>query len=184
MTDDVKICPECKAEYYAYIESCAECEVELVQPPTYSGGPAQTSAQSTETPEGDGLGDIPKACIAEGAMEKLLEIVQVCEARGIPYEVAPHDAGDDCSSESCGPSSCGTTATYGLFVPKELAAGIMRAMEEQATSDPETREARERMEQGLCPACGATNMREDLECSDCGLNLMGPAEGGGGGGCG
>jgi hypothetical protein len=30
MQEEIKICPKCAAEYYSYIEKCADCSVDLV----------------------------------------------------------------------------------------------------------------------------------------------------------
>ena len=173
MTDDVKLCPECNAEYYAYIESCAECEVTLVRP--------GEAAPETSKPYFDeaGLSGAPTVSIAEGEIEKMHQVAEACEAVGIPFEIAKHEETDDCASKGCGPQR------YGVFVPEQVAEGAKQALGAYLQQDSETSEARERMSKGLCPACGALTMSESEECSDCGLNLVGPAEGGpGGGGCG
>jgi rRNA maturation protein Nop10 len=172
VTDDVKLCPECNAEYYAYIENCAECDVALVRP-----GEVAPEVSMPDLDEAD-LTGAPTVCIAEGEIAKMHQIAEACEAVGIPYEIAKHEETDECASKGCGPER------YGVFVTEQVADGARRALDAYMKQDSETSEARERMSKGLCPACGALTMSESEECPDCGLNLAGPAEGGPGGGCG
>lgn len=168
MDHDVKICPECGAEYYAHVDMCRGCDVALVFP---GQAPQKRAADA---------GDSPLVCIEESSPERLGELIGALMAVGIEGKVLKMTA----------KGGCGGGGT-GLFVPEALAKEAVTAIDEYwLNKHPELKEMEDMLNSGQCPACGAdikvTTSGFVQECPDCGLNLGGPAGGDcdtGSGGC-
>lgn len=168
MEERFKICPECGAEYFPHISECGGCAVKLIYP-------EEKDAWKKDLPKGEGT----LVCIEEGTIERVTEFARALRAEGISSEVLKAVAG----------KSCSTGGDYGLFVEQNVARHAAQAIDEYIDRlYPELRQAEERMESGLCPACGSPVKQTDQECPDCGLYLGGGYGGGadscGGGTCG
>ena len=168
MDEDVKICPECGAEYFSHVEECKGCEVRLVWPGEVKERRAEKAAAAA---------DSPLVCVEEGTADRLAELAGALRAAGIEPQILRAHGGKSCSSGS----------GLGLFVPQALAKEAVAAMDEYWLNlHPELKEMEERLGAGLCPACGAkltmTTRGVITECQDCGLNLGGPPGSGSGGG--
>lgn len=169
MDQDVKICPECGAEYFAHVDECRGCGVLLVFP--------GQETKKTYTSQDDS----PLVCIEEGTPDRLQELAGALRAVGIEPQVLRAGAGSSCSGGG-----------VGLFVPQVVAKEAVKALDEYwLKKHPELKEMEERLNAGQCPACGATIAVSTSgfvsECPDCGLNLGGPPGSGGDcntGGCG
>ncbi|MBI5888920.1 MAG: hypothetical protein HZB82_09485 [Deltaproteobacteria bacterium] len=158
MSDDVKICPECGAEFFAHATNCNKCEVALILP-------GQEPPKKI-IPQGEG----EFVAIMTGPCDRLRELSTELDFIGIENKVL-----------NTGGASCAANEGYGLFVPASLANISLQAIEDfKIRIYPELRQAEERFLNGQCPACGADISSNPVECPDCGLNLSG---GGGGGGC-
>ncbi|MEK7773247.1 MAG: hypothetical protein AAB307_02780, partial [Deltaproteobacteria bacterium] len=150
MDEDIKICPECGAEYFPHITVCAGCEVPLIRP----GEEAKR-----ELPELQGS----SVCIEEGDIHRVNDLARGLKSAGIEYEIMKMGTGKACSS----------SGGFGIFVDSALARAAVQAIDEFLHSTyPELKDAQDRMDAGLCPACGA-DLRGSTsgECPDCGLNL-------------
>lgn len=161
MSEDVKICPSCNAEYYAHITICKGCECELIYPSQKAS--LQKKASNTEA----GL-----VCVLEGPPDQVSDLARALNGEGYDCKVFAPGTGKGCS------------ANYGIFVEQTIAREAVTALEAlQDRLYPELKEAAERLSQGLCPACGAALMGSGDECPDCGL-FLGETGGGDCGGCG
>ncbi len=159
MSEDTRVCPECGAEYFAHIVSCATCEVQLVR-----------HGEKKELPKPEG----ELVCVDEGTYERATELARELKKTGIECEVLNMSKGKSCSS----------SGGFGLFVPLSIARHTVGKIEElMRRLHPELAEADSRQEAGLCPACGAP-AKGAAECPDCGLNLSGGGHGGCGDECG
>lgn len=160
MEEDVKVCPECDAEYYAHIDECRGCGVPLVFP----GEAAEQKVRAVD--------DSPLVCIEEGTPERLNELSGALLAAGIEGQILRADAGGGCGGGG-----------VGLYVPQSIAREAVNAIDDYwLKKHPELKEMEERMSQGICPACGAqlamtTTAGSIRECPDCGLNFE-PGHGG------
>ena len=150
MDEDIKICPECGAEYFPHITECVGCEVPLIRP-------GEEAKRDMPEPQGS------LVCIEEGDIDRVTDLVRGLKSAGIEYEIMKMGAGKACSS----------SGGFGIFVDSALAGAAVRVIDEflQRTY-PELKDAQDRMDAGLCPACGA-DLRGSIsgECPDCGLNL-------------
>lgn len=157
MADDVKICPECGAEFFAHATTCNKCDVALILPGQEP--PKRRFSQS------DGDGEL--IAIMTGPSDRLREFSTELEFIGIENKVL-----------NTGDASCSTDKNYSLFVPASLAASSLQAIEDfKIRIYPELRQADERFLNGQCPACGADVKDNPDECPDCGLNLRGTGGG-------
>lgn len=162
MEEDVKVCPQCKAEYYAHVEVCKSCEVPLVHPEELN--------RKKNLPKAEG--DL--VCIIEAPYDVIKDLSAGLERAGIECEVL--NVGD--------PASCSTPNTFGIFVHQSIFPEAVSALKETYYKIyPELKGTEERYREGLCPACGA-DVKDAWEmCPECGLNLLGGPHGSGGGGC-
>jgi len=160
MDEDVKICPGCEAEYYAHISRCATCEVELVWP---------DEAEAARLEIARAEADDQLVCIDQGDLERVGALKRGLKEMGITGRVLRFEQG------------CSSSDGYGLFVAASLAERAAGELEEiWYRMHPELKEADERQQAGLCPACGADISHSRGLCPDCGLNIGGT----GGGDCG
>jgi len=169
MDDPVKVCPRCGAEYFAHVASCNACGVALVSP---------GDLPKTLLPADDDEEEL--VCVEEGNLDMLADSLAAIRKAGVPGSILKAGKAGSCSGGS----------GYGLFVGRSLAGFAVKIIAENTERlYPGMRESEERMEAGLCPACGADVSNGPAECPDCGLNLSGGNDGCGqdpscGGGCG
>ncbi|WKZ32663.1 MAG: hypothetical protein QY316_12230 [Thermodesulfobacteriota bacterium] len=165
MDEQVKVCPECGAEFFAYVTECNRCESELVSPEEVRG----PSLKKTHVP-GEGL-----ACVEDGTYERANEVAWALRSAGFEASVLRVPGGSSCKG------------SFGVFVERGAASEAMRKIQELwKQANPEIAAAEERIKKGMCPACGALLMGSSEECPDCGL-FLGEREGecdDHGGGCG
>ncbi len=149
MDDNVKLCPECEAEFFAHITECNRCEVPLVSPEELRKGPVRKA-------EGE------LTMIMQGAMERMKEIAYGLKAREIKSKIL--NAGG--TEKSC------SGGDYGLFVHRSIAReAVEAAVKIHNKLNPEIAELEESYRKGECPACGADVRNAPGVCNDCGLNL-------------
>ena len=147
MDEQVKVCPECGAEFFAHIMECNRCEAELVSPETV-GRPSKMQSPSA---------DPSLVCIDEGSYDRSNEVAWGLRSAGFDAKVLRTPA-----------NSC--KGGFGVFVDRECAREAAQKIEELwKQSHPEIEEAEERMRKGLCPACSALLLGSSEECPDCGL---------------
>jgi len=148
MDEQVKVCPECGAEFFASMATeCNKCEAELVDP-EMMGRPSTRQAPSA---------DPALVCIEEGSYDRANEVAWGLRSAGFDAKVLRAPA-----------NSC--KGGFGVFVDKESARDAALKIEELwKKSHPEIEEAEELMRKGLCPACGTLLMGSSEECPDCGL---------------
>lgn len=167
---DVLVCPSCGAEYFAHVKTCHHCEIELV-------APERLEEARKNLPKAEGqLVQI----IEDGSYERVKALASGLESYGIEAK-ALKLSGNSCKS-----------AAYGIFVPETQAVPAMQAIHkiwnELYPDSMESVASMDKMNDGLCPACGAVLTTFMAECPDCGLNLGGPSTKGkddcGDGGCG
>jgi predicted amidophosphoribosyltransferase len=151
MDDNVKLCPECEAEFFAHIAECNRCEVPLVSPEELRKGPLKKA-------EGE------LVVIMQGSLERMKEIAYGLKGKDIQSKIL--NAGE-------GGASCGG-GNYGLFVDQSIGREAVEAAGEiYSKLYPEIEELEESYRKGECPACGANVKNAPGVCSDCGLNLGG-----------
>lgn len=159
--EDTKMCPDCGAEYFAYVKECSRCMVELVASSEITGGAPRKKHPS------EGL-----VCIEDGSYERANELAWQLREKGFDATVlrAPY-------------ASCG--GGFGVFVEQDIARDAARYRDElikQATAGLDEAEAK--LKAGLCPACGAALMGSSEECPDCGLFVGAKEDCEGDGSCG
>ncbi|MBI5971000.1 MAG: hypothetical protein HY884_07585 [Deltaproteobacteria bacterium] len=158
---DVVVCPSCGAEYFAHITTCHHCEIELVAPERLE------EARMNLPKAGGQLVQI----IEDGSYERVKALADGLETYGIEAKALKLSG-----------NSCKSGAAYGIFVPETLAEAAMQAIhgiwKELFPETVESISSMDKMNDGLCPACGAVLTTMAIECPDCGLNLGGPAAGG------
>ncbi len=159
MTTDIKICPECGAEFYSHISECNGCDVPLIHPdatPVTTGVP--------QVPDSDEA--LRLVTIEQGDLAKISELHNVLTVRGLPSEVINATA----AAGSC-------NGGFLLQVPEYIKKTAVTAINDHWHElHPELGDAVEREESGQCPACGFTLDSTPENCPDCGLNLGSPAD--------
>lgn len=159
MSEEVKICPECGAEYFAHVSECRACEVPLISPGD------NISKRPAVSPGGE------LVCIEEGDYDRVTELARGLNRSGVECKVLNIARG--------GGSSC-SGGGFGIFVQQSIAREAVKTVEDLWQKlHPELRQTEERLDAGLCPACGSGLNGSMNECPDCGLYL-----GGGGDNCG
>lgn len=150
MDEQVKVCPECGAEFFAHVIECNRCETELVSPEEARGPAPKKSHDPTE-----GL-----ACVEEGTYERANEVAWTLRSAGFDVQVLRTPGGSSCKG------------SFGVFVDRSAASEAVKKIQKAWNqSHPEVAAAEERMRKGMCPACGALLMGSSEECPDCGLFL-------------
>jgi len=151
MPDNVKICPECGAEYDPRGDVCADCGIVLVFK-THAIDPRD------ELPESDDL-----VCIRTDLMNSIDAMRKLLGRKGVATRVELHEK-----------SPVGVHRnTYGLLVRPddvERAKEIYRA--DWLGGAPEQARTFEYAEQelsGVCPACDTRIPEGRVECPECGL---------------
>lgn len=164
MEEQVKICPQCGAEYFAHVKECRSCEVPLLTP--------EEAARQKEVPKAEGA----FVCVEEGDYDIITRLASALEASGIDNHILRMKKDNSCSG------GCG--GDFGIFVKQSLVrTAIDKLQFIWDKMNPEVREAEQKIEAGMCPACGS-DMKGAAVCPDCGLNLGGTHDDGCGGGCG
>ncbi|MFQ5328621.1 MAG: hypothetical protein ACE5D4_01370 [Thermodesulfobacteriota bacterium] len=152
----VKVCPECNAEYFAHIVECGGCGVPLKLPKELEAmRERQRQFEEEEIQNG-----IP---IKDGEKSLIFELHNVLIDRGYPCRVI--------SSSDGTPGKCGEK--FLLIVPEEEVLSAAQALKDYNYEIyPELKESEELAAQGKCPACGCDVGANAKECSDCGLILL------------
>jgi ribosomal protein L40E len=161
MHEDVKICPECGAEYFAHVEKCNDCGVRLLHPEEKAKMEEEAGA---EEPVSEGA-DEQFLCVEEGGLSRVTELAKALESAGIGSEVVRGE----------GPGkSCSMRGKFSLLVPKPLVDRALKAIEDYwHRLHPEVKQAKDRLGKGVCPCCGSEVAGLPV-CPDCGLVLEGP----------
>lgn len=191
---EVKICPQCSAEYYAHIEICKDCEIELISPASESqsspeddyneynsqnDAPSDTVNASSKLPI-DGLpgsscdidtegGDLEETANLEGITVKYIDSGPMTRLTELSNVLT--SSGIDSSIVAGPPNSC--SSDKALVVRAEEADKAMEVVTEYwKRVHPELAKAMQNADEGFCPACGADTSANPNECSDCGLMLV------------
>ena len=167
MFEDVKICPECGAEYFAHVEECKECGVRLLHPEEKAELDKKASEPVREVGVGGAGSDV---CIEQGPHSRIRELADALDEKGIGYEIVK---AEDAPGGRGG--ACSTRHVFSLIVPEDLSEQASEAIEEYFHRlHPEVKEAKEMLDKGLCPCCGY-NVEGMSVCGECGLALEGPS---------
>lgn len=149
-----KTCPKCSAEYFAHVDICADCHVELI---------TQMELRGHETEKKGGVvgpNDEPVA-IRQGEESWMKELRKALLDIGISSYL---NLSPDCSAGNCNSISS-------LFVARRDAERADRHLHEYLLkSHPEFAEGGE-VDSDTCPACGHHTGKDTQECPDCGLVL-------------
>ncbi|CAG0981284.1 hypothetical protein GPROT1_02304 [Gammaproteobacteria bacterium] len=146
--EQTKICPDCGAEFYAYVKECSRCLSELVPAEEIRG----TSKPSAPKHPSDGL-----VCIEDGSYERANELAWALREKGFDATVLRAPA-----------ASCG--GGFGVFVEQGIARDAALYRDELLKKlNGGLEEAEAKLRAGICPACGAALMGSSEECPDCGL---------------
>ena len=153
---EIKLCPNCRTEYFSHIERCADCGAVLLTPEE------NTIAQEEKKRQVDKDSWAPVS-VRKGNLKWMNELRSVLTDSGIPCVVS--------GEEGCSKGGCG--ASYYLLVTSENAAVAHDRIEEYCMEmHPEIKDSHELISQGKCPACGCSVDAEAVDCPDCGLTLM------------
>jgi hypothetical protein len=153
---EIKICPDCRTEYYPHVECCADCGALLVWPDENK----TVQEKKTQRNEND-LGD--QVVVRAGSLKLIDELFNVLIDSGISCAVNA-DAG-------CSKGRCGDTCRL-LVSPQHLAEANERIEAYCMEIYPEIKASKELISQGKCPACGSPVGSNAVECPDCGLTLV------------
>ena len=168
MSDNIKICPECDAEYFAHAETCSSCEVALVLPgelPTHAAHAHDHEESGIDWPEG------PSDVLMEAPLDILKEMGKVLNENHLPYEIFEKPAQE---AEENDKSCQAGKEEYAIVVPvANMKESIKITEEHWYKLHPEQIESDKRTSQNQCPACAADLIGSPKECPDCGLNLSG-----------
>ncbi|MBI5739193.1 MAG: hypothetical protein HZA16_00600 [Nitrospirae bacterium] len=152
----IKICPDCKTEYFPHIGRCADCGAVLLTPEENKKIQEEKQRCMDEIPE-------DTVVVREGSLTWMDELYNVLIGSNISCAVTT-DAG--CKKGCCG-------STYRLLVSSEDAEKASERIEEHcALLHPELKASREMMGRGQCPACSSPVSSDAVECPDCGLTLL------------
>jgi len=154
--NQIKICPDCAAEYFPHIEKCADCGTDLRTPEDNlkcQNERQQCKDKALENP----------VTVREGDLKWMDELFNVLIDSAIPCIVT--------SNAGCKKSYCGST--YQLLVSAEDGERAKERIEKYyAEIDPELKAANDMISQGKCPACGHSVGPDAAECPDCRLTLI------------
>jgi uncharacterized OB-fold protein len=150
----IKLCPECGAEYFASITECADCEVVLMTLEQIKhAGLVETSLSDASASE---------VIIREGEKEWIQELHHVLLDSGISCRISL----PDCTAEACG------TTHHLLASEEDAAAATVRIENYYREIHPEISASETLAAEGKCPACGHHAGHDAKECPDCGLILL------------
>ncbi len=154
--EQIKICPDCACEYYAYVKSCADCGADLLTQEENSR--LQEERQRCRE---QALRD--QVVVREGDLRWMRELYTVLIDAGIPCSV---NTGEGCT-KSCGGD------THQLMVSSFDAEKAQKRIEAYYTEiHPELQASQEMSRQGKCPACASPVSSDTAQCPDCGLILL------------
>ena len=152
----IKICPECKTEYFPHIELCADCGATLLLPEEEEKAQEEKRLLKGRLLE-------QAVVVREGDLDWMGELYHVLIDSGIPCVISADDG--------CKKGCCGTTCR--LMVSAQDAEKARQRVEEYYMEiHPEIQASQEMASQGKCPACGSPVESEAVECPDCGLTLL------------
>lgn len=152
----VKICPDCRAEYFPHILKCADCGTSLLSPEEL-----KRAEEDKRRLQEKSLEDM--VVVRQGDLQWMDELCNVLLDSGISSTVHV-DPG-------CSKGCCGDTCR--LVVSSQDAERAQERIEEYFREmHPELRESHELARQGNCPACGTPVAADAVECPDCGLILL------------
>ena len=148
-------CPECNAEYFLHINTCASCDVHLET--------RDEGENPRERPKVSGTKEIhDSVAIKEGEKGVISELHHMLADRGYASRVI--------ISPDCAPGKCGET--FLLLLPEDDAESALRVIDEyNHAMYPEMKLSEQLSALGKCPACGFNAGTEARECPDCGLLL-------------
>ena len=150
----IKICPDCNAEFFHHVQNCTDCGTALVLPEENQKiqderGKCKEKLLDNAVP------------VKEGDLDWIDELYNMLLDASVPC-VMKANIGCGCSGHP-----------YALLVSKEDAERANDLIEEHyAKVHPEIEASNELANQGKCPACGSDVSPDDPECRDCGLTLM------------
>jgi hypothetical protein len=151
----IKICPDCKTEYFPHIENCADCGSALLLPEE------NERLQEERKQCREKILDNPHV-IREGDLKWIDELYNVLIDSSIPTAVEVDTCKKGCSGHP-----------YRLLVSASDAEKAGELIEEHCMKvHPEIRASREMINEGKCPACGSPVGPDTVECPDCGLTLL------------
>lgn len=154
--EQIKICPECREEYYAHISECHDCEVPLRWPEEVEKNSIEIENHTEEIVE-------TGAVIKEDRQEWIMELKDMLLEKNVPSLMRA------CSG--CSPGKC--NSSYQLLVKKDDIDRANALIAEYFLHiHPEIKESVEWQKEGRCPACGHQVGSDSKECTDCGLLLV------------
>lgn len=154
--NQIKICPDCATEYFAYIANCADCGTTLLFPEEYKKLQDEKKSCQEKTLE-------DSVAVRKGELKWIEELSHVLIDSYIPCVV---HAEIDCNKKCCGDS-------FQLLVSSKDAEKARELINEYyAEIHPEIQASQEMASQGKCPACGSPVGSDAVECPDCGLTLF------------
>ncbi|HIG71577.1 MAG: hypothetical protein ABGW98_17915 [Myxococcales bacterium] len=160
MSNDVKMCPECRDEYTLQAIECADCHVPLIFPDDFENDPAPENFPPSSDLE----------CVRVGPIAWTRALSSALEQATIPHRVEP-----DQRSEADGgvsPNEFDGADVFGTWVQeKDLAASVEIDKVVFAHVHGQEADAPSATEDEVCPACQSPIAVDDLECSDCGLHF-------------
>jgi ribosomal protein L40E len=150
----IKICPDCNAEFFHHVQNCTDCGAALLLP--------EENRKLQE--ERDQCKDkmIKNAvAVKEGDLDWIDELYNMLLDASVPC-VIKANIGCGCSGQP-----------YALLVSTEDAERANELIEEHyAHVHPEIEASNDLVNNGKCPACGSPVGPNEPECRDCGLTLM------------
>lgn len=152
----VKICPDCSAEYFSHVVKCADCGTTLLSPEEIRRVEEEKKRLRERSLE-------DMVVVRQGDLNWMDELCNVLIDHGIASTVHV-DAG-------CNKGCCGDTCR--LVVSSRDAEKAHERIEEYFREmHPEMQASHELMSDGKCPACGTSVAADTVECPDCGLPLL------------
>ncbi|UCG79113.1 MAG: hypothetical protein JSV21_04600 [Nitrospirota bacterium] len=152
---NVKLCPDCGAEYFAHIYQCADCGAVLLTPEENKAAQDEKQRRREQAVQ-------DAVAIRQGDIKWMGELYNALIDAGISCTVV--------SDDGCNKGCCDTCY---LVVSREDAEKANESVEEYLRKvHPELQESHDLTSLGKCPACGSSVGSSDVECSDCGLTLM------------
>jgi len=152
----IKICPNCRTEYFPHIECCADCGALLISPEENKMVQEEKKRCIDKDLEN-------RVVVRAGSLKWMDELFNALINSGIPCVV---NADDGCNKGGC-------RGTYRLLVSPEDAEKANERIEEYCMEiHPEIKASRELITQGKCPACGCLVGSDAVECPECGLTLL------------
>ena len=152
----IKICPDCNAEFFHHVQNCTDCGAALLLP--------EENRKLQEEREQCREKMIENAVpVKEGDLDWIDELYNMLLDSSVPCVIH--------SNTGCNKGCSGHP--YALLVSEKDAEKANDLIEKHyAKVHPEIEASNEMASQGKCPACGSPVGPNDPECRDCGLTLM------------